>query len=181
MTHRALLVAPLVAALAGCSVEPPVVETVALGTPASSEVVFQAVDAFRSWHARRLLYEGSAEAAGRICGRALAQSRELNLRLVDHFLNLSACQQNLGLNEAMEQSLENAGLAVCCLDSTLEKAFGAASLYAHFAFLGDLEEARSWRFLLERLPCPRRTKENFIRRAEILIARCEARDRLLTF
>ncbi len=91
--------------------------------------------------------------------------------LAGYLLGLVASQQNLGQAEDARRSFENTGLNVALEGATLTRFTVASTLCGAYRCLGDDEAADGWRSFLERLDCPRASKDAFLRRAGLVVER----------
>lgn len=98
------------------------------------------------------------------------------------YLGLAAAQHAMGLAAFARSNIEKAAEANRASGDTLGRARTAAVLHAFCAFCAFLEDdaaARGWKAFMESLPCPRETREVFLRRAGIILERSRAEGRLL--
>jgi hypothetical protein len=84
-----------------------------------------------------------------------------------YHIGLAAAQHNLGYGDACLESLECAGLCLQAGTNLLPQTQVAAILLGVYRYLGLENEARSWQFFLDRLPCPVATKDALLRRGEM--------------
>lgn len=126
------------------------------------------------------LHAGEWEASVRIYRDLIDTNRDAPGPIVaGYFLGLAASQHNLGQTLEARRSFENAGLFATLEGTTLSRLTIASGLLGAYSCLGDETTAEGWRAFLDRLECPRATKDAFLKRAGILVERWHSHTKLL--
>ncbi len=126
------------------------------------------------------MHLGQYSDAAEIYGDLIEESRaDGEVLIAQYYLGLAACEYNLDFRDKAMVNLENAGLAIAASGKTLQRAKVASTLQAFYKFLKMDQEAAGWEAFIDRLPCPKATKDLYKKRAALVLGRCVEKTQLL--
>ncbi len=144
--------------------------------------VKQVLDKRKVCEGKLLLHLGKCEEAAAIFEDLKEQNPSTTPEaLAVYYLNLGACQHSMGLFEEAQRNLENAEFAVAAIETRLNAVRVGSTLHTFFYFMGDGEKAAEWLAYVQRLDCPQKTKDLFVKIGKRLYERCLEHSRLVAW